>query len=309
MPSQYGISRPKKERLRRAKLLDVGSRDAQPFNTRGEAGFGVGGNNGTAQADVGGRHVELGGQAGKCGFHDAIDSASNDALVRPGHADIALEGRATSQDALVGRGDVSVRAEDGGNAAIEVAAHDLHFAGRFGVEVDEPNAHFAGDCREDAVGRLPGDIDRPHEELAEKTGNGHWHAVRRRYDGPIAADRFWWQVCRLHDVRFGFQHGIDFLATIDMVAERDGIDARTYELAVDRGCKPRTAGGVFGVGHDEVELLVDFQTWYGCRDDVASGFANDVADEENSHGAGCWMLNVGCETRCGVPLLPIVESR
>ena len=121
-----------------------------------------------AEADVAGGDVELGGAAGERGFHHAVDAAADDAFERAGHADVALEGGAAGEDALVGGGDVRVRAENGGDAAVEVAAHELHFAGGFGVEIDEADADVGGHCGQHAVGGVPGAVDRLHEQLAEQ---------------------------------------------------------------------------------------------------------------------------------------------
>ena len=77
------------------------------------------------------------GLNGERRFQHAIDAAAEDAVVRAGHADVALKRRAAGKDLLVGGGHVRVRAEHGGDAAVEIAAHELLVAGGFGVEIDE----------------------------------------------------------------------------------------------------------------------------------------------------------------------------
>ena len=152
----------------------------------------------------------------------AVDAAADDAFERAGHADVALEGGAAGEDAFVGGGDVRVRAEHGRDAAIEVAAHELHFAGGFGVKIDEADANVGGHCGKHAVGGVPGAVDRLHEQSAEQAGDRRRDTPLRAVDdGPIAADRFGRQVGRLDDVRFVFEHRVNFFAAIDMVAERD----------------------------------------------------------------------------------------
>ena len=106
------------------------------------------------------------------------------------------------------------------------------------------------------------------------------HAVAGLHDGPIAADRFGRQVGRLDDVRLAFEHRVDFLAAIDVIAERDGVDAGADQLAIDGGREAGAAGGVLGVGDDEVELVLGDEAGDGAADDVAARFADDVADEE-----------------------------
>ena len=188
------------------------------------------------------------GMPGERGFQHAVDAAADDALERAGHADVALKRGAAGEDALVGRRHVRVRAEHRRDAAVEIAAHELHFAGGFGVEIDEPDAHVAGHLAEHAVGGMPGAVDRLHEQLAEQARDADAFAVAGRDDRPIAADRFGRQVGRLDDVRLAFEDGVDLAAAIDVIAERDGVDPGADQLAVDRRREPRAAGGVLGVG-------------------------------------------------------------
>ena len=85
------------------------------------------------------------------------------------------------------------------------------------------------------------------------------HAVARFDDGPIAADGFGRQVGRLDDVRLVFEDRVDLFAAIDVVAERDGVDAGADQLAIDGRREAGAAGGVFGVGDDEVEVVLGDQ--------------------------------------------------
>ena len=56
-------------------------------------------------------HVEMRRPMGQRRLHHAIDPPPKDALVRTGHAHVALKGRAAGQDLLVGGGHVGVRAQ------------------------------------------------------------------------------------------------------------------------------------------------------------------------------------------------------
>ena len=69
-----------------------------------------------------------------------LDVDADDRVVRPGHADVGQVGRALRQDPLVGRLHVRVRADDGGDLAVEVPAHRDLLGGRLGVEVHEDDA-------------------------------------------------------------------------------------------------------------------------------------------------------------------------
>src|SRR4051794_26111244 len=101
------------------------------------ASFRVNRNDRSTEADVVRGDIKFGGAASQRGFHDAVDSSSDDTFKGPGHADIALKGGAARKDAFVRRGNMGMGAEDGRGAAVEIAAHELHVAGCFGVEIDE----------------------------------------------------------------------------------------------------------------------------------------------------------------------------
>src|SRR5262249_11260308 len=109
-------------------------------------------------------------------------------------------------DTLIGGWDVGVRAEDGGDAAIEGAAPELHFARGFGMEIEDADAYVAGDGSQDAVGGLPWAVDPLHEKLGEETGELHARAVPRGHNSPIAAYRFGRKVRGFDNVCFALQY-------------------------------------------------------------------------------------------------------
>ena len=65
---------------------------------------------------------------------------ADDAVVRAGHADIGEIGSAARQNLLVCGLDVRVRADDGGDLAVEVPAHRDFLGSGFRVEVDKDDA-------------------------------------------------------------------------------------------------------------------------------------------------------------------------
>ena len=74
---------------------------------------------------------------------------ADDAAARAGHADVGDVGGAAGQHARVGRRDVGVRADDRGDAAVEVPAHRDLLARRLGMEVDEHVVGLAAQLLED----------------------------------------------------------------------------------------------------------------------------------------------------------------
>ena len=84
--------------------------------------------------------LEMGRPEGERGFQNPVDPPAEDALAGAGHAHVALEGRAAGENLLVGGGHVRMGPEDRRDAAVEMAPHDLHVAGRLGVEVEQDHA-------------------------------------------------------------------------------------------------------------------------------------------------------------------------
>ena len=139
---------------------------------------------------------------------------------------------------------------------------------------------------EHAVGGGERAIDRPHERPAEQREDGDARAVRGGDDGVILARGGRREVGRLDDGlgRVG-EHVGDVELLVDVVAERDGIDAGGAELAVLPGRQPRAAGGVLGVGDDEVEPFRGAKQRHGPPHEREARRADDVAEEEEAHVA------------------------
>ena len=63
-------------------------------------------------------------------------------------------------------------------------------------------------------------------------------------------------VRRPDDPAFGLQDREDFAAPIDVVAHRDAVDAGGQQFVVDFRRQARAAGGVLGIGHHQIEVLL-----------------------------------------------------
>ena len=139
------------------------------------------------------------------GLGDAIDAAAQNAVVWAGHADVALKRRAAGKDLLVGGGDVGVRAQHGADASVEIAAHQLHVAGRLGVKIDEHDFDLGRQLGQDAVDRGPGAIDRPHEDATQQADDGHrWPDRACTTVQGLSGSRSG-EIGRLDDVRFAIR--------------------------------------------------------------------------------------------------------
>ena len=99
---------------------------------------------------------------------------ADDGVVRAGHAYVGLVGGAVGEDALVGGGDVGVRADDGGEASVEIPTEGYFFAAGFAMEVEEDDfgGGLAGDLGEELVGFAEGVVAGGHEDSALEVHDG-----------------------------------------------------------------------------------------------------------------------------------------
>src|SRR5579862_1790513 len=123
-----------------------------------------------AQADVAGGCLEAHGHAVKELVDDEFFFYADHAVVGTGHADIGDVGRSFGENAFVGGGDVSVGADHGGDAAIEIPTHGNLFGSGFGVEIHEN--YFGVDLLQKLVGGAKGIVVRGHEDAALQVDHG-----------------------------------------------------------------------------------------------------------------------------------------
>ena len=151
-----------------------------------------------------------------------------------------------------------------GDAAVEIPAHDLLVAGGLGVKVQEDHADVAGQRGQHAIGRMKRTIDRRHEDPAQEREDGHANLVPRGQDDHFRARGLGRIVGRTDDALLALQDGDDLAPLVDVIAQRDAVDAGGQQLAVDRRRQPGTARGVLGVGHDQIDRLLLPQSRRAC---------------------------------------------
>jgi hypothetical protein len=187
---------------------------------------------------------------------------------------------------------VGVRAEDGGDAAVEVPAEGGFLAGGFAVDVEEDDfgAGVLRDAREQLVGLAEGVVATGHEDAALQVHDGVLRAVAERAFIDAEAGRADGVVRGAQDaaaasVRVrGDGHVLEDLFLVpDVVAGGDDVRAEVEELFGDAGRDAEAAGGVFAVHDEEVDGVGLDELGEVFADDVAAGRAEDVADEENVH--------------------------
>src|SRR5262249_15698774 len=90
-----------------------------------------------AQSDIRGRGLITNGQPSNKPSDHKLRLHSDDAVVRAGHSKVGYVGGAFGQNALVGRLNVSVRADDDRDPAVEVSSKRLLLGSGFGVMIHD----------------------------------------------------------------------------------------------------------------------------------------------------------------------------
>lgn len=262
-----------------------GAFEVEAFDGQREAGDFVDGGEDAAEAGVAGGDFEEVGHAGEEVFEDAVFAAAEDGVVGTGHAEVGDIGGAGGEDAGVGGGGVGVGAEIEGDFAVEVPAHGDFFGGGFGVEVNDFDFDVAGDFGEHAVHGAEGVIDLDsHVEASHDLEDGAADAGAGGDDAPAFADGGGGKVAGADEAVGLFEEGEDVAFAVGVVAEGAGVNAGGEDFLEDGGRESGAAGGVFGVGDNEVDGAVGDGFGEEFGEDVASGFADDVAEAEDFDG-------------------------
>src|ERR1700751_5413717 len=118
---------------------------------------------------------------------------------------------------LVGCGYMSVRAQDGGNFAVEIPAHGLLFGCGFGVHIDHDYFHVGWNLRTLAIGTAEGIIERGHEGPSLQI---HYRVADpgfRLADVETRAGKSIWKICGAQQARLVREKIQDLLAIPNVI--------------------------------------------------------------------------------------------
>jgi hypothetical protein len=176
-------------------------------------------------------------------------------IVVAGHADVGDEAGAAGKNARVGGGDMGVGAGDEADAAVDVIAEGLLLARRLGVEVDDRRVAARAERAEGEllVDALEGVVERVHEHPPQQIDHQRLSAGRGLDHGDAAPRRALGVVGRAQQPRLAVDEDERFALVEGVVAERDRVDAGGEERVADRLGDAEAAGGVLGVGDDQIE--------------------------------------------------------
>ena len=130
-------------------------------------------------------------------------------------------------------------------------------------------------------------VDVEHEDAAHDVDHTDRAAVRRARQVAAVARDAGGVVGRPEEPRLDADVVERFFLVPDVVAGRHHVDAPSQELIADLAGDAEAGRRVFGVGDDDVDLMVVDERGQTALDELASRPPDDVADEENPrHMAG-----------------------
>ena len=186
------------------------------------------------------------------------------------------------QHPAVGGRDVGVGAEHGRDPAVEVPAHRHLLARHLGVEVDD---HGVGlDPVEDPVDGVERRACDLEPDAAAEVDHADPHPAG--LDHGVAAARVGLRVVgRPHHALLAVEEVVGLAVAVDVVAGGDDAGAGVEDVAGRALGDPHAAGRVLAVDDDQVGRVLLAQRRHRLAQPAPPGAADDVADEEDPHGA------------------------
>ena len=199
--------------------------------------------------------------------------------MRARHAGIGDIGGAAGENVLVGCGDVRVRAQDGGNFAVEIPAHGLLFGSGFGVHIYDDYFHVSRNFRALAIGGAERIIERGHEgsslQIHYRVADaGFCFAdVKTRAGKPVRKIR------RTQQARLVREKIQDLLAIPDVIAAGEHFDSAGEEFFSKARCDTEARRGIFPIGDAEIDAALRKDVVQAVVNDFAAGRPDDVSYE------------------------------
>src|SRR5277367_543400 len=269
------------------------TRDAELVEAEIYAVYGAGAAGGFVHVNLHSVHLHVAfGYREFCGerieeaLHDGFFLHADDGIVGAGHAYVGDIGSAAGENAIIGGGDVGVRAQDGGDFAVEMPAHGLFFGSGFGVHVHDDHLHIGRERSELAFGGAKGIFQRRHEgaalQIHYRVGDAIFSlademAFARGADGKIrGADQ----------PRLVREKIENLLAVPDVIAAGDDFRSGREYLFGEARSDAETGCSLFAVGDAQVYGALRDDIREAVMDDFASGRADNISDKENLHAGG-----------------------
>src|ERR1700741_865454 len=207
------------------------------------------------------------------------------AVVRAGHARVRDVSRSIRQNALVGGGNVGVRANDGSDPPIEIPAQRNLLRGGLGVHIDQDDV--GGSVFQEFVRHAKEIVVRGHEDAALQVDHGVGDAILAAFVEALSGqvgrivggvEQPW---RRAVSVSVGHREKVDNFALVpDVIAGSDDINAEFEKLFGERRGDAKAGGRVYAISDDEVDGVILHQAWKLFLDDDAARPSKNVADKK-----------------------------
>lgn len=259
--------------------------DLETLDRRRLAGLRVDVDDGPVQADIVLGDIEQRWSKGNGRFENAIDTSSDDALVWPGHADVAHERGASGKDLFVRGRYVRMGTKAVTDSPVEMPSHQLLVAGCFGVEINATDFDVGWNLRKNAIDRRPRAIDGTHEDSSHHADDRDAQAFFRLDDGKVFAGCGSWIVGRFDNVGLRLKGLVQFLTPIDVISHGDAIDPGIDQLAMGGRGESRATACVFCIGYHQGKVVLLTEARDDVASDVTTYLPDDVSDVQNPQGS------------------------
>ena len=259
----------------------------------GEPRAGSEGEQGATQPFITGTHLVRRVHRGSHVANHLFRITSDDGRERATHPDIRLEGRSSLEEAVIRGRDMGVGPEDGRYPTIEMECQSGLLRRRLHVCIDQ-DALRPGVRGEEFIGGLERIVGgKPHEDPSEKVEDQEFPPARLRRQweskGPLAR-------CVIREVRRAADRFLRILEqwndpsiSIDVIAERDAVDAEVSDRAVEVRGQSRPVSEVFGIRNDQIRGVIAADLGKSGREHSTAGSPVEIAKK----GDSCWSRRAG----------------
>lgn len=176
------------------------------------------------------RNLECPGLERDGRFQDALNVSPDNAIVRSGHANIALKSSSAGQDLFIGCGDMRMCPNDCRDFSIKVAADQLLITGCFGVKIQKADFDSFRNFIENTICCSKGAIDGSHKNPAQQAEYGNLDPLlglgnRPRLSGRLGREIGWFDYSVI-----AFKCAKDYTLFVDVVTECYDVDAVIAEF-------------------------------------------------------------------------------
>src|SRR5579872_6555340 len=165
--------------------------------------------------------------------------------------------------------------------------HCLLLARGLAVKIDDDAIGPASErtrC-ELALDRDKGIVERVHEDSAHGVDDQRTRAVFGFDQGGAASRRARRIIDRTDQTRRSFDEYQRLFLIPGVIAECDRVDAAIDQLTINGLGDAEAAGGILGIGDDQIELPVTHKPGQPLVNDATPAATDDIADEKNPHAA------------------------